>query len=79
MLSYSLYKMCSYKNRVLAVTKNIVLLQDRQLQKLLQALRPKYAVTNSSCYKLLLFTVTNRKFNSYKIANSYKNVQFTVY
>ena len=54
--------MCSYKNRVLAVTKNIVLLQDGQLQKLLQALRPKYVVTNSSCYKLLLFAVTNRKF-----------------
>ena len=65
--------MCSYKNRVLAVTKNIVLLQDRQIQKLLQALRPKYAV------KLLLFAVTNRKLDSYKIANSYKNVQFTVY
>ena len=47
--------MCSYINRVLAVTKNIVLLQDQQLQKLLQALLPKYAVTNSSCYKLLLF------------------------
>ena len=56
--------------------KNIVLLQDRQLHKLLQA---KYAFTNSSCYKLLLFAVTNRKFDSYKIANSYKNVQFTVY
>ena len=47
--------MCSYKNRVLAVTKNIVLLQDGQLQKLLQALHPKYAVTNSSCYKLFCY------------------------
>ena len=56
--------MCSYINRVLAVTKNIVLLQDQQLQKLLQALLPKYAVTNSSCYKLLLFAITNRNFDT---------------
>ena len=85
MLSYSLYKivqlqqfMCSYKNRVLAVTKNIVLLQDGQLQKLLQALHPKYAVTNSSCYKLFCYCLQLQN-DSYKIANSYKmcSLQFT--
>ena len=69
--------MCSYKNRVLAVTKILCCYKTKAIY--MQALRPKYAVTNSSCYKLLLFTVTNRKFDSYKIANSYKNVQFTVY
>ena len=70
--------MCSYKNRVLAVTKNIVLLQDGQLQKLLQALHPKYAVTNSSCYKLFCYCLQLQN-DSYKIANSYKmcSLQFT--
>ena len=63
MLRYSLYKirysysnMCSYKNRVRpsSYKKYCVLLLYGLLQKLLQALRPKYAVTNSSCtYKLV--------------------------
>ena len=82
MLRYSLYKIQHYvqlQNRVLAVTKNIVLLQDGQLQKLLQALHPKYAVTNSSCYKLFCYCLQLQN-DSYKIANSYKmcSLQFTV-
>ena len=63
--------MCSYKNRVLAVTKILCCYKIDSYKSYIQALRPKYAVTNSSCYKLLLFAVTNRKLDSYKIANSY--------
>ena len=64
--------MCSYKNRELAVTKNIVLLQDRQLQQraITVSLHPKYMQLKIvlCLIKLLLFAVTNRKFDSYKIA-----------
>ena len=63
---------------ILLHKQSLLQVQDGQLQKALQALHPKYAVTNSSCYKLFCYCLQLQN-DSYKIANSYKmcSLQFT--